>query len=122
MFTLFFKDKLVELNSNITKVKDAIIQAANDVNIKELQNLTEKLKEYNLLRSEYVKDILHYLTVAEVIEFYNLKEKYGDRHLNLLTQKEVVFHFRHYSKGVTMEEREDLTKVFGWEMKQIKIK
>lgn len=97
----YFETKLANLKTLIDACQNAIVKAAQDLDIKKIMSLTENLTSLKKEFNDFSKDAVIYLSVDEFIELY--KE-------NLVDLSTAVYTFT-YSKTITLEEREKLKRV-----------
>lgn len=117
----YFIDKLTESKNEIKRLEKSIIQAATNMEMKSLVSLPKTLIEQKKKHSELINDLCKYCSVGDVIEISNLKDKYSQETLNLISENNVRHFYRFNTDGITPSERDALVSRFGYSLKESKI-
>ena len=120
MIKQYFIDKLKENTRKIESYKKDIIQKVQDMNINELNKMSESLKKLQEENRQLTKDCVKYCTVLEVIEISNTKSFMGDENIISFNKYELESSYK-YDKAITVEERNLLVARFGYSLKEAKI-
>lgn len=119
----YFLNKIKSLSENIENCKSTIVRYAQEGTFKNMQDCVDKMNSLEVKRSEFIKDAVQYLSVAEIIEINALKDYRGELSgKKLFTESDISYEYQFSSKGVTPNERELLVKEFGYHLKEAKVK
>lgn len=107
----YFENKLKSIIRDIESAKQNIIKYAQELDIKQIINYTDRLSVLNAKHSEFTKDACLNCTVIEIIEMIGNK---------LIREYDASYVYK-YDKAITTNERDMLTRL-SYQFKDAKIK
>ena len=118
----YFTDKLKKSKESINRLEKRIIEAATNMEMKALLELPKQLQTQREEHSEWNKDCAKYLSIDDLIEISNLTDKYSNESLNLINNRDIEYHFKYNSNGISITDRDKLIARFGYSLKEAKVK
>jgi hypothetical protein len=109
----YFLTKLSKIHSDIERTKDSIVKYARGLEIKELLVCVEHLRKYEDQQEQFTKDAVINLSVSDFIDLFkkDIVRKYA-----------AEYAYKYDTKGISLSERDLLSKECGYGFKDAKIK
>ena len=123
--TRYFRDKLKAVSQRIESLEKAILSSATNREYKDMDAQVANIQKFEAIRSEYIKDLVKYCSVKDVVELGCEKISLYSEECYIKGDQKAVgglsYAYRFSDKPITVQERSLLVDSFGYSLKDAKV-